>query len=225
MSVTPAGWHPDPAGGAPGRLRWWDGQAWTDHVHDPAPSAPPPTASPLVGSVLDASVLVVGPPRVATPGTRVFELEDGAGGRLGRLVETSRGVNDSSLGAALSRSKSWQHATTRELRGPTGYPELVLAWGPAHPGLLTVSLPDRREIGRLVSEATGWALVSFDARRCGTATAAGVVGDAAQPCSAVTPDPGGGWHTTIEGGPHPDPLRSLVIAAAAVADVVATLAS
>jgi len=28
---APPGWHPDPFGG-PG-LRWWDGTAWTGHLH------------------------------------------------------------------------------------------------------------------------------------------------------------------------------------------------
>ena len=32
-SQYPAGWHPDPGGS--GRQRYWDGQQWTDHVHDP----------------------------------------------------------------------------------------------------------------------------------------------------------------------------------------------
>jgi hypothetical protein len=30
--VSPPGWHPIP--GDPGKLRWWDGTAWTDHTHD-----------------------------------------------------------------------------------------------------------------------------------------------------------------------------------------------
>lgn len=30
-AVIPAGWFPDPAGGA--RQRYWDGGAWTEHVH------------------------------------------------------------------------------------------------------------------------------------------------------------------------------------------------
>jgi hypothetical protein len=30
-ALPPAGWYPDPAGGAPGAQRYWDGQAWTEH--------------------------------------------------------------------------------------------------------------------------------------------------------------------------------------------------
>lgn len=224
--MTVAGWHPDPAG-APGRLRWWDGQAWTEHVHEqPAAAAPPATASPL-----DTSVLVVGPPRVATPGTRVFELADDAGGRLGRLVETSRGTNDSAFGAALSRSKGWQNATTREVRGPRGYPEIVIAWGPAAPGLLVVTLPDRREVGRLalgegprgpseLSTEGHWSIFGADGRPWGTVTQGGAVGADGQRLSEVRPDGSGGWRAEIAGGPHPEPLRSLLAGASVAADVL-----
>jgi uncharacterized RDD family membrane protein YckC len=38
MTEIPAGWYPDPAPETlPGRLRYWDGQQWTTHVHDPQP--------------------------------------------------------------------------------------------------------------------------------------------------------------------------------------------
>ncbi len=188
-------------------------------MHEPAPAAPPAARSPL-----DASVLVVGPPRVATPGTRVFEVTDDEGSRLGRLVETSRGQNDSALGAALSRSKAWQHATTRELRGPRGYPELVLAWGPPAGGVIVATLPDRREVGRLVLGPDGWALLGFDARPWGMALAAGVTDGQGRPLSTVVPDGAGGWRVAVAGGPHADSLRALVVAAAAVADVLAALA-
>jgi hypothetical protein len=44
--TTPPGWHPDPAG--TGRLRWWDGAAWTDQFSAPPPVSPytAPYASP-----------------------------------------------------------------------------------------------------------------------------------------------------------------------------------
>ena len=32
MSLPPPGWHPDPS--RPGRLRYWDGAAWTTWVSD-----------------------------------------------------------------------------------------------------------------------------------------------------------------------------------------------
>lgn len=213
--VTPAGWHPDPSG-APGRLRYWDGQAWTEHVHDadPAPTPPAP-ASPLA-----ADVLVVGAPRLATPGCRVFELSDGSGGRLGRLVETSRGLNDSAFGAALSRSKGWQHATTREVRGARGYPELLLAWGPAAPGVIVASLPDRREVGRFALGDGGWVVLGHDGRTLGAASSGGVAGADGSRLSEVRAEGLGGWRTVVLGGPHPEPLRSLLAGAAAAADLL-----
>jgi uncharacterized RDD family membrane protein YckC len=45
MTQIPAGWYPDPSAQTlPGRLRYWDGTQWTEHVHDPQP--PPPQQAP-----------------------------------------------------------------------------------------------------------------------------------------------------------------------------------
>jgi len=44
MTQTPAGWYPEPDPtytGPSGRLRYWDGTQWTEHVQDPAPVATP----------------------------------------------------------------------------------------------------------------------------------------------------------------------------------------
>lgn len=44
MTQTPAGWYPDPDpsfADRPGRLRYWDGQRWTEHIHEPEPPQPP----------------------------------------------------------------------------------------------------------------------------------------------------------------------------------------
>lgn len=57
MTQTPAGWYPEPDpsyAGPPGRLRYWDGFRWTEHVTDPAPFAPPlPYEQPVSGATPD----------------------------------------------------------------------------------------------------------------------------------------------------------------------------
>ena len=53
MTETPAGWYPDPtpASAAPS-VRYWDGQAWTEHVaHGARPAYAQPAYAPPVGPV------------------------------------------------------------------------------------------------------------------------------------------------------------------------------
>jgi uncharacterized RDD family membrane protein YckC len=54
VTETPAGWYPDPdPAAAGGSLRYWDGTAWTSHIHAAAPAKPvgptTPDGEPLAG--------------------------------------------------------------------------------------------------------------------------------------------------------------------------------
>lgn len=129
--MTPAGWYPDPTAAA--ELRWFDGDAWTDHVAtagrsftapvagEPAPdAATPPTAGapPLPGAgrspLTAASLHVSRPPQPRGQGSWL-DVYDGDG-PLGRFVET---VADELDDAAIVR-----------LSDPAGAPVLSVV----HPG-------------------------------------------------------------------------------------------
>ncbi|RNL79469.1 RDD family protein [Nocardioides marmorisolisilvae] len=67
MTQTPAGWYPDPDpthAGVPGRLRYWDGLQWTQHVNEqtaapdlsPYPTYTAPPAAPQYGSAYGSSM-------------------------------------------------------------------------------------------------------------------------------------------------------------------------
>jgi small neutral amino acid transporter SnatA (MarC family) len=43
-SLPAAGWYPDPADSS--RIRWWDGQKWTEHVAVSGEAAAVPSATP-----------------------------------------------------------------------------------------------------------------------------------------------------------------------------------
>ncbi len=79
---APPGWYADTT--QPGTERWWDGQAWTDHVRPaavaPPPPPPPPAADPFSSyqPSTEGHQGVVGPPQVqSNKGSGCFGIATG----------------------------------------------------------------------------------------------------------------------------------------------------
>ena len=47
--LAPSGWYPDPADSA--KLRWWDGQRWTQQTEYPRPELQPACGYPSSGRI------------------------------------------------------------------------------------------------------------------------------------------------------------------------------
>jgi uncharacterized protein YxjI len=180
QSPPPPGWYPDPSGGA--GTRWWDGQAWTEHVQPPpaappAPQAPvqqPPVAPPVHQSVphqgpqattWPRSVLLEQPLLVVNQKTKLIELTneyavfDGNGQQLGAVTQ----VGQSSLKKAIRLVSNLDQFLTHhlEVRDATG-PVLVLT-RPAKllKSRVLVARPDGSPVGEIV-QANAFGKIRFD---------------------------------------------------------------
>lgn len=60
---TPAGWYPAEGG----KVRWWDGNAWTDHYADQTPATMPTQSAPGAPPTTPSASAPAGQPPVGTP--------------------------------------------------------------------------------------------------------------------------------------------------------------
>lgn len=184
MSVTPAGWYPNPEN--PSQWRWWDGNAWTDNVSAPAQPAstdgPLWTASTLwvdshakVGS-WEANVAdEAGQPVGTVRGGMEMVLADATGAPALRLrAERDRTGRRTSLGrvhvgdgagtalGTLEVVKYFNARVTLSLRDASGQELAVLAPEAKNDKEFAIHDPGGTQIGRVVATESTRKLLSQD---------------------------------------------------------------
>jgi uncharacterized protein YxjI len=159
----PAAWYPDPAGS--GGSRWWDGQAWTDHVQAAAPQPSQQTAVqtpvPQTGgaSLYDQPVIVVSQKTKLIELTNEYAVFDGQGQQIGAVVEIGQSTLKKAIRFVSSVDQFLTHRLeVRDARGP-----ILVLTRPAKimKSRVQVARPDGAPVGEIV-QANMFGKIRFD---------------------------------------------------------------
>jgi uncharacterized protein YxjI len=153
----PPAWYPDPSG--TGGTRWWDGQAWTEHVQPVSVPATDVQQAAGGASMFDQPVLVVSQKTKLIELTNEYAVFDAQGQQIGAVVE----VGQSNLKKAVRFLSSVDQFLTHrlEVRDANGTQLVLTRPAKIMKSRVQVTRGDGAPVGEIV-QATMFGKIRFD---------------------------------------------------------------